>query len=216
MEYDISSVADNQKTVYVRWSYEIEDDRAHPYSGWNIDDIQLWGSDFRLPEFNLDADPGWISTGEWAFGQPTGGGGTYGNPDPVSGYTGDNVYGVNLTGDYSTSVGGPYYLKTGPIDCSRHNNIRLQFARWLNTDAPGYVTSKIEVSNNGIDWNTIWQHIGPSVITDSDWQIVEYNMSSVADYQKTVYVRWSYEIEDTHAFPYSGWNIDDIKILGDI
>ena len=40
VEYDISNVADNQPTVYIRWSYQILP-AANPYSGWNIDDIQL-------------------------------------------------------------------------------------------------------------------------------------------------------------------------------
>jgi len=39
----VSGTADNEATVYFRWSYEILDDRAYPYSGWNIDDIELLG-----------------------------------------------------------------------------------------------------------------------------------------------------------------------------
>ena len=77
------------------------------------------------------------------------------------------------------------------------------------------VNHQVEASNNGTDWNIIWQHTGSSDITDSDWQLVEDDMSSVANGQKTVYVRWCYEIIDSHAYPYSGWNIDEIRIIGD-
>ncbi|MHC4619906.1 MAG: hypothetical protein ACYTEQ_19340 [Planctomycetota bacterium] len=28
-----------QPTIYVRWSYAVIQERAYPYSGWNIDDI---------------------------------------------------------------------------------------------------------------------------------------------------------------------------------
>lgn len=216
IEYDISDTADNQSTVYLRWSYEIKDSRTNPYSGWNIDDVQLWGNDFRLPEFSLDVDPGWMTEGQWEYGQPSGlGGGAYGNPDPSTGYDGDNVYGVNLSGDYSTSVGGPYYLTAGSIDCTGYHNVSLQFARWLNADAPGYVSSSVEVSNNGTDWTTIWQHTGSSDITDSDWQLIPYDISSVADNQPSVYIRWGYEVIDSHAYPYSGWNIDEVRLIGD-
>jgi hypothetical protein len=40
---------------------------------------------------------------EWDFGQPAGQGNTWWghNPDPTSGATGANVFGVNLNGDYS-------------------------------------------------------------------------------------------------------------------
>ena len=92
----------------------------------------------------LDSNPNWTTEGQWAFGQPTGGGGIYnGNPDPTSGFTGSNVYGVNLDGDYTLDVNGPYYLTAGPFDCNGYFNVLLKFARWLNTDAPGYVSSKI-------------------------------------------------------------------------
>ncbi len=47
--------------------------------------------------WSMDTNPGWTTEGDWAFGKPTGGGGGFGNPDPTSGYTGDNVYGYNLS-----------------------------------------------------------------------------------------------------------------------
>ncbi|MFN7141568.1 MAG: M36 family metallopeptidase, partial [Limisphaerales bacterium] len=53
--------------------------------------------------FSLDTDPGWARQGEWAFGKPAGLGG-----DPLNGATGSNVFGINLNGNYSTSVGGPF------------------------------------------------------------------------------------------------------------
>jgi hypothetical protein len=40
--YDISSVADGASTVYVRWGYEVGSG-AWAYSGWNVDDVEVWG-----------------------------------------------------------------------------------------------------------------------------------------------------------------------------
>ena len=40
--YDISAVATNQAAVYVRWGYQVGNG-AYIYSGWNLDDIQIWG-----------------------------------------------------------------------------------------------------------------------------------------------------------------------------
>jgi hypothetical protein len=40
--YDISAVADGASTVYVRWGYQIGSS-AYVYSGWNIDDVEIWG-----------------------------------------------------------------------------------------------------------------------------------------------------------------------------
>ncbi|MCG6879420.1 MAG: hypothetical protein LJE96_09785, partial [Deltaproteobacteria bacterium] len=40
-ELDISSVADNQSTVYLRWTMGPTDDQ-YQYCGWNIDDVEIW------------------------------------------------------------------------------------------------------------------------------------------------------------------------------
>ena len=65
----------------------------------------------------LDSDPGWTMAGDWAYGVPQGLGGEYGGPDPVSGYTGANVLGYNLAGDYPADL-PPTHLTSGAFDCS--------------------------------------------------------------------------------------------------
>ena len=168
----------------------------------------------RILYFPLDTDPGWSRQGQWAFGHPTGQGGTqYGYPDPSNGATGSNVFGVNLSGDYSTVVGGPYYLTAGPFNFSNNTGMTLQFQRWLNSDYQPYVTDTVEVSNNGTTWTAVFSNPWGASITDSAWTQVSYDISSVADGHSNVYVRWSYAIE-SYAYPYSGWNIDDVAFFG--
>lgn len=170
----------------------------------------------RAVLFDLNSDPGWTRQGEWAFGTPTGGGGaTYGQPDPTSGATGTNVFGVNLNGDYSTSaVGGPYYLTTSAIDLTNKSSCQLRFKRWLNTDWYGYANATIQVSNNGTIWTSVYQNPA-ALTTDSAWTTVTYDISAVADNHSTVFVRWGYQIVTlTDLYPLSGWNLDDIEILG--
>ncbi len=178
---------------------------------------QNWGVDERISEqiieFPLDSNPNWSCQGEWVFGQPMGGGGLNGNADPANGYTGSNVFGVNLAGDYSTNPGGPYFLITDAIDCSGYSNIHLKFARWLNTDFPPYAYSKVEASNDGVTWHTVWEHSENRAIMDSTWQQIDYDISSIADNQSTVFVRWGYQI-GSGAYAYSGWNIDDVELWG--
>ncbi len=83
-----------------------------------------------LLDEDMETDPGWQVSGQWAYGQPTGGGGEHGNPDPTSGYTGTNVTGYNLNGDYGSSI--PEYHLTAPaLDCSSAMDTHLEFARWL-------------------------------------------------------------------------------------
>ncbi|MBU0638620.1 MAG: hypothetical protein KKB50_07135, partial [Planctomycetes bacterium] len=72
----------------------------------------------------FDTDPGWTTQAAWAFGQPSGGGGEYGGPDPTSGHTGNYVYGYNLSGDYDNNM-PERHLTSTPIDCTGLTNMRL-------------------------------------------------------------------------------------------
>lgn len=47
VEYDISKVADNKQTVYVRWGMG-PTASSSTYPGWNIDDVTIWG-DYYTP-----------------------------------------------------------------------------------------------------------------------------------------------------------------------
>lgn len=160
--------------------------------------------------WDLSTNPGWSTQGQWAWGQPTGGGGQYGNPDPTSGYTGPNVYGYNLNGDYNNNM-PEYALTTTVIDCSELTRVSLRFWRWLNVERPTYDKASIRVSTNGTTWTTIWEN--EAEITDNSWRRVEYDISSYADNRETVYVRWVMGPTDS-SWLYSGWNIDDVEILG--
>ncbi len=163
--------------------------------------------------FPLNSNTNWTTEGQWAFGQPAGlGGAELGYPDPNSGYTGVNVYGVNLNGDYTVATGGPYYLTAGPFDCNGFVDMKLRFARWLNTDSSSYVQNKVQVTNDENIWHTVWENTAE--VTDSSWQIVEYDVSEIADNRPAVYFRWSYEILSGRAYLCSGWNIDDVELLG--
>jgi hypothetical protein len=48
-DYDISAVADNQASVYVRWTMGTTDG-SWTYCGWNIDDVEIWGLAPTLPD----------------------------------------------------------------------------------------------------------------------------------------------------------------------
>lgn len=166
--------------------------------------------------FPLDTDPGWPRNGQWTFGQPTGQGNTSGgsgSKDPVSGATGTNVFGVNLNGDYVKTVGGPYYLTAGPFSFSGYTNVILYFQRWLNTDYPLMAPSTVDISTNGTTWTQLYINSGG--VYDSAWTQCIYNISSLADRQSAVYVRWGYAVLNTAAQAESGWNIDDIGFTGD-
>ena len=168
----------------------------------------------QIAFYSLDSDPGWARQGEWAFGVPKGQGGTAnGYPDPASGATGTNVFGVNLGGDYSSLVGGPYYLTAGPFNFSGFSAITLRFQRWLNTDAQPSVYATLDVSTNGTVWSPVWSN-GALSISDSNWVPVAYDLATYADHQSAVYLRWGHEVRSASALAFSGWNLDDVEFLG--
>jgi hypothetical protein len=173
------------------------------------DVILLVGDATVQQSWALDSDPGWDTQSLWAFGQPTGGGGSHGGPDPTSGYTGSNVYGYNLNGDYQNNM-PEIHLTTTPIDCSQLYGVRLKFQRWLGVEQPSYDHAYVRVSNDGVNWTTVWEN--EAEITDSSWVEMDLDIGSIADGQATVYLRWTMGTTDV-GWTYCGWNVDDVEIL---
>lgn len=160
----------------------------------------------------MTTNPGWTTQGQWAFGQPTGGGSH--NLDPSSGYTGTNVYGYNLSGDYANSIPA-YYLTTPVIDCAGRFGVKLDFYRWLGVESNSdYDKATIEATNDGSNWTAVWRAKDTgAVVSDSSWQHVSYDLSATADNQPNVRIRWGMGPTDGY-LTYPGWNIDDVKVYG--
>jgi hypothetical protein len=157
--------------------------------------------------FPLDTDPGWTTEGQWAFGQPTGGGSH--SFDPTSGHTGNNVYGYNLEGDYVNRM-SEYFLTTAAIDCSRVSGTQLRFYRWLGVE--NYDHATVAVSHDGTTWTTVWQSVGVTY-NEAAWTLQTCDIAAVADGQAMVYIRWGMGPTDS-SVTYPGWNIDDVEIWG--
>jgi MYXO-CTERM domain-containing protein len=182
------------------------------HEGDTTRDASLQVGEPRLQfEWTLDEDPGWDTQGEWAFGQPQGQGGTeHGFPDPTAGFTGDNVYGYNLAGDYPDYL-DEQHLTTAVIDLSNVSMVTLRFWRWLGVERSEYDHAYVRVSTDGVQWHDVWENDFTDTVEDSAWQQVELDLSEFADFQPEVYLRWTMGATDGGWF-YCGWNIDDIQI----
>lgn len=163
-----------------------------------------------LYRFDLSSNPGWTTTGMWAYGRPSGGGSH--NLDPTGGYTGANVYGYNLAGDYPDDMTSTMYLTTKGINCGNATDVELRFRRWLGVESSSYDHANIQVSNDYTTWVTVWEHDGPS-ISDTSWTLQTYDISAVADNHPGVIIRWGMGGTDG-SVTYPGWNIDDVEIWG--
>jgi hypothetical protein len=199
------------------FTYKANDGGQPPDGGdSNIANVNLTvGGPSPLYTFNLDTDPGWTTEGQWAIGQPTGGNGDHGSPDPTTGHTGSKVYGYNLgsglNGGYTDNM-PEYALTTTAIDCSQITQSRLKFWRWLGVEKNTYDHASVRISTNGTTWTAIWSN-GATDISDTAWQAQDFDISAIADHQATVYIRWVMGTTD-HSYTFCGWNVDDVEIWG--
>ncbi|MCG8408322.1 MAG: Ig-like domain-containing protein [Phycisphaerales bacterium] len=154
--------------------------------------------------FPLDTDPDWLVEGDWAFGPPQGLEG-----DPASAFTGLNVLGYNLAGEYDQEM-PPQYLTMQPLNCSGLSRVTLSFARWLGVEADSFDKATIEITTDGILWNTVWSHTGDD-LEETAWSQQSYNLTEFADDEPFVMIRWGMGPTDGGG-EFSGWNIDDIVI----
>lgn len=199
-------------TFYVL--YVSSTDRAGNTTIDNNDGANYWFVTNELVvmfEQNMDVNPGWtISGGQWAWGQPTGGGGASGNSDPTSGYTGSNVYGYNLNGDYANSMAA-YYVTTPAFDCTEASEVFLTYYRWLGVESASYDHAVVSVSNNnGSSWSQVWANPSSSM-SDSAWTFVSHDISTYAAGHSQVRIRWQMGTTDGSVV-YCGWNIDDVSV----
>ena len=161
-------------------------------------------------EWTFDEDPGWTAESNWAYGQPQGRGGQHGSPDPNSGYTGNNVYGYNLAGDYTNNMTEKHLTSTA-FNCTNLYGVQLKFMRWLGVEAPEFDHARVRVSNDGSNWTTVWAN--ETEMTGGAWEESLLDISAIADNQETVYLRWTMGSTDG-GWVYCGWNLDDVQIFG--
>ncbi len=186
-------------------------------SGNRTDDINSGSYYFAITkelvvflEANMDTDPGWTYEGQWAWGQPTGQGGQYGSPDPTSGYTGLNVVGYNLNGDYPGSMSTTLWTTTQAFDCSEASEVYLNFYAWLGVETYYYDHAYIAISNNnGGSWSVIWEN--PGRMDGGSWEPWSFDISDKAAGYSQVKLRWGMGPTD-YSWNFCGWNIDDVMV----
>jgi hypothetical protein len=152
----------------------------------------------------MDTDPGWVLEPEWEYGPP----GYASGSGPTNGYTGGNIIGYNLDGNYSNNL--PFkYAATPPVNCSGNTSVTLHFRRWLGLR--GSDTATIEASTNGLDWVMVWS--SNALIADASWQDLRYTLPSGMAGSPSVRVRWG--LTSNYTQNRIGWNLDDVEFLGD-
>ncbi|RLE19511.1 MAG: hypothetical protein DRJ50_12135, partial [Actinobacteria bacterium] len=194
------------------FDYQADDGGAPPEGGRSTPapvDVSVGGVQVVREYLVDDTDPGWSTAGDWAFGQPTGGGSHDG--DPTAGYTGNNVYGYNLAGDYTNDLSAKF-LTTTAIDLSGITETVLEYRRWLGVDRDTGDGASMLLRTGGFTFNSVWEHTGAAV-SEGAWSLQSHDISSWADDEPQVYLSWLMGATDS-TVTYPGWNLDDIRIYG--
>ena len=162
--------------------------------------------------FSLDANPGWATTGSWGWGTPARCTTCPYATLPTGGHTGTGAYGSPIDWAYPDTANDT--LTTAAIDCSNLKKVELSFWRFLGVTTPDYAA--VLVSNNLTDWTPVWEKSPGAASVDTNWTQVSYDISSVADGQSQVYVRWVIQSTNPTDNCYClGWTIDDVQIRAD-
>ncbi|MEM9558873.1 MAG: proprotein convertase P-domain-containing protein [Planctomycetota bacterium] len=165
-----------------------------------------------IASFGFESDPGWAREGSWDFGTPTGSGGAGSSgPDPTNGFTGDNVFGNNLSGNYASNL-PVEYLTTDPINVEGETGLAIQFRRWLGMESSSFDQAGVEARADGGAWELVWAHEGGS-FGDDAWTLQSYDVSQF-DGASTIEIRWYLGPTDT-SVTYPGWNLDDVEVRAD-
>lgn len=168
---------------------------------------QLGGFQVSIPvtiySANMNVDPGWTLEPQWQYGAPN-----YSTGGPTSGFTGANIIGYNLSGNYEDRL-STKYATTPQINCSGSSFLTLRFQRWLKMKSGD--TASIQVSTDGNNWVDVWSSSG--TISDESWQPVEYPLPPGVAGHSSVRLRWA--LSSGPSQNDIGWNIDDVELLGD-
>jgi hypothetical protein len=198
------------KAVYVKYK-----DAAGNWSGFFSSSIYYQPLQSFPFVDDFSTDKGWFGyeLGGWERGPAKAGGATeFGYPDPEKdrSLTLDNyILGYAIGGDYPNNLGEKSIISP-PIDCRGNDRVFLRFWRYLNVESNEYDHARVYASNDGANWNLIWENPNDDLI-DDQWFRFNIDISDVAADRETVYIKFTMgptnELNKS-----SGWNIDGFEV----
>jgi hypothetical protein len=166
-----------------------------------------------------DNSAGWTLGYEWQIGPVQASlCAEYGADDPATDHTltGDNgVAGIVLGGCAAGAMHDYAYLESPPLNTSTAPGVMFSFYRWLNSDAPPFMTSDIEVWN-GSQWVAVWTQPGFTQIMDAPvaggpgWNLNEFDLTPYRN--AAMRIRFGMRIGDPQVYDFGSWNIDDVLV----
>ncbi len=206
-----------QETVYYKAKIKfadgsvltLADNYADPY-------YQLYqGDTVKLYCTNFDAaDPfaeGWTTgtdagdASPFAWGPPAGGA-----TDPRAAFSGTNILGMTLGGNYNPDQRA--WLNAPVIEIGRYSDVRLQYRRWLSVEDSHFDQAKV-TANGKQAWLNLTSDTGDNSALhhiDKEWRFHDVALSSYFSGHE-VTVGW--EITSDQGLELGGWQMDDVCIV---
>jgi MYXO-CTERM domain-containing protein len=167
------------------------------------------GATMPLMCANMDQNPltaGFTATPGWAWGAPP----ATGKFDPRAGFTGNNVLGTVLGGDYAPKA--TYTLTLPPIDIGKYSDVRLQYRRWLSVEDSQF--DKATISANGaVVWTNASEAMGDSSslhTIDREWRFQDVALSEKIRGSE---LNLSFGLTTDEGLEFGGWAIDDLCVV---
>jgi len=148
---------------------------------------------------------------EWQWGAPTGAGG-----DPKEAFSGSSVFGIDLGTGSNNGTYEPdttQFATMPEIDVSAYKTVHLQYRRWLGVEDGFFDHAVIDA-----DGTTVWQNrasanefVASVHHTDREWRFQDVDLSPQAADGK---VKVTFKLTSDQGLELSGWNLDDVCLVG--
>lgn len=165
----------------------------------------------------------WILDDEWSIGPaiPSVPSDVSFKGDPALDHSpnGDNqIAGVVLGGNASTTPHAGHYLTSKPIDLTQYaGSVVLSYWRWLNSGPAPAMVSDVQVFNGGA-WLTLWQNVDDAgegfPVSDGAWTRQVFDVTPYKDQQFRIRfgVTVNADPGGPPPIPVGSWNIDDVTL----
>ncbi|MDB5281551.1 MAG: hypothetical protein JWO06_626 [Bacteroidota bacterium] len=138
----------------------------------------------------------WTHNANATIASPSYGSQTNGSPTAANGFA------IMLSDGNTNAVNTD--LISPAINCTGHTYVGLQFSQWLAVYSSA--TATVSISTDATNWTQIYD--GLSASTFANPETVQFDISSYAANQATVYLKFNYQATND-----LWWSVDDIKVL---
>ena len=143
---------------------------------------------------------------DWIVGTP---GGMSGDPDAA--FSGRRVWGNDLGGGNYNGAYQPDItnrLSSPAIDVSQHDQVIVQYRRWLNVEDGIYDVASVYANDEAVWTNHATNNRqGDEHTQDTDWVLHTLVLGGVGD---SLTLGW--EVDSDSGLEFGGWNIDDVCV----